>query len=244
MREDTLILCYHAVSENWPADLSVSPSDFEAQIRRKLENGYRGATLRQSRMPDRPAKTLVVTFDDGYLSTLTKAAPILERLGVPGTLFIPTDYMGRPGPMTWPGIEMWRAGPHRSELEPLSWEQIRALAMRNWEIGSHTCSHPRLTRLGDEDLERELTVSRTTIERELGTPCDAIAYPYGDVDDRVAGAAGAAGYDLGVGLPARWKDGGDRMRLPRIGVYNGQSHAKLGLKMSPLVRHLRSLTGR
>jgi peptidoglycan/xylan/chitin deacetylase (PgdA/CDA1 family) len=111
MREDTLILCYHAISKDWPADLSVSPSAFEEQIRRKLRNGYRGTTLTQSRLPDRPAKTLVVTFDDGYLSTLAIAAPILKRLGVPGTLFVPSDYMGRAGPMTWPGIEMWATGP-------------------------------------------------------------------------------------------------------------------------------------
>jgi peptidoglycan/xylan/chitin deacetylase (PgdA/CDA1 family) len=242
--EDLLILCYHAVSEDFPADLSIPPSAFENQIRRKLRSGYRGVTLTQSRAPDRPAKTLVVTFDDGYLSTLTMAAPILDRLGVPGTLFVPTDYIGQDGPLTWSGIEQWSNGRHRSELQPLDWGQVRQLAEGGWEIGSHTCSHPWLTTLADESLDRELLVSRTAIEAELNRPCKTIAYPYGDVNDRVVRAARAAGYELGVGLPGRWRDEGDRMQLPRVGVYRGQGSAKLRLKTSPLGRRLRLLTGR
>jgi peptidoglycan/xylan/chitin deacetylase (PgdA/CDA1 family) len=243
-RDDTLILCYHAVSEDWPADLAVTPSAFEAQIRSKLEAGYQGATVTQSQGPERPPRALVVTFDDGFISTLTMAAPILKRLRVPATLFVPTDYMGQPGPMAWPGIDQWLAGPHRDELQPLSWAQVRSLAGDGWEIGSHTCSHPRLTSLDETDLERELRQSRLTVERELGAQCDVIAYPYGDVDDRVAGVARAAGYRLGVGLPARWGEGVDPMQLPRVGIYNGQDGAKLALKTSPLVRRLRSRTGR
>jgi peptidoglycan/xylan/chitin deacetylase (PgdA/CDA1 family) len=243
-RQDTLILCYHAVSDTWPADLSVTPAAFEGQIRARLERGYRGVTLTQSQMPSRPAKALVVSFDDAYLSTLTEAAPILARLGVPGTLFVPTDYMGQPEPMTWPGIEQWAAGPHRKELAPLSWAQVRSLAEDGWEIGSHTCSHPHLTTLADADLERELGESRSKLESELGAGCDAIAYPYGDVDARVAGAARATGYRLGVGLPARWTGDEDAMQLPRVGVYNGQGGPKLALKLSPLARRLRLLLGR
>ncbi len=243
MPGDTLILCYHAVSETWPADLSVSRSDLESQVRGKLRQGYRGVTLTDSQSADRPAKALVVTFDDGYLSTLTEAAAVLQPLGVPATLFVPTDYIGREAPMSWPGIEMWAAGPHREELRPLSWEQVRSLAAMGWEIGSHTCGHPHLTTLDDERLERELAGSRATIERELASPCETIAYPYGDVDDRVAAAARAAGYRLGVSLPARWTDERDPLRLPRVGVYHGQGGAKLGLKTSATVRRLRLRAG-
>lgn len=242
MVPNTLILCYHAISERLPADLSIPPEDFERQIERLLRMGYRGQTLMQSRALDRPAKALVVTFDDGYHSTLTMAAPILERLRVPGTLFVPTDYIGQDAPMSWPGIEQWRDGTYCDELRPLGWEQVRQLAERGWEIGSHTCSHPRLTSLAEESLNRELRDSRAKVEVELSRPCLTIAYPYGDVDQRVACAAGAAGYELGVGLPARWRDGADPLQLPRVGVYRGQGRAKFRLKASPFVRRLRQLT--
>jgi peptidoglycan/xylan/chitin deacetylase (PgdA/CDA1 family) len=243
-RDDTLVLCYHAVSERWPADLSVTPTAFEAQIRAKLDAGYRGATVTRSQDPEPPSKALVVTFDDGFLSTLTAAAPILKRLGVPATLFVPTDYMGRPGPMAWPGTDRWLTGPHREELQPLSWAQVLALAEDGWEIGSHTCSHPRLTSLDEAELDRELRQSRLTVEGQLGRECGVIAYPYGDVDQRVAEQARKAGYRLGVGLPARWEEPADPMQIPRIGIYHGQGGAKLALKTSPLVRRLRALAGR
>jgi peptidoglycan/xylan/chitin deacetylase (PgdA/CDA1 family) len=244
MGRDTLILCYHAVSESWPADLSLPPGDFERQIRRKLAAGYEGVTLKQSRAPGRPDRCLVVTFDDGYLSTLTVAAPILDRLGVPATLFVPSDHIGRDEPMTWPGIDRWLHGPHREELMPLDWEGVRTLAGSGWEIGSHTCSHPHLTGLPEDELARELRDSRARIGAELGREPDSIAYPYGDVDARVAAAARTAGYALGAALPARWTPDDNPMRLPRVGVYNGQGDLKLAIKTSPLVRRARRLTGR
>ncbi len=241
--QDILTLCYHAVSENWPADLSIPPRQLEEQLTRKLRAGYRPATLSESRKPGRSGKTLVVTFDDGYLSNLTLAAPLLARLGVPGTLFVPSDYVGG-GPMEWPGIEQWRHGPYERELTPLGWDQVAELADMGWEIGSHTCSHPRLTKLGDRELGRELRDSRAAIEAHLGAPCRTIAYPYGDIDERVAAAARAAGYELGVALPIRWTDESDPLRLPRVGVYNNKGALSYGLKTSPLVRCLRLRTGR
>jgi peptidoglycan/xylan/chitin deacetylase (PgdA/CDA1 family) len=241
---DTLILCYHAVSESWPADLSLPPAEFERQIGRKLAAGYEGVTLTQSQAPDRPSRCLVVTFDDGYLSTLTVAAPILERLGVPATLFVPSDYIGRDEPMAWPGVDRWLQGPHRDELVPLSWEDVRTLAGSGWEIGSHTCSHPHLTTLEDDALSRELRDSRARIGVELGPDPGSIAYPYGDVDARVVAAARAAGYTLGAALPARLGPDADPMRLPRVGVYNGQGDLKLGIKTSRLVRRARRLARR
>lgn len=243
MFEDTLILCYHAISEKLPADLSVHPSAFEDQIRRKLRSGYRGATLSESQMLERTGKTLVVTFDDGYLSTLAVAAPVLDRLGVPATLFVPTDYIGQDGPLSWPGIEQWSSGVHREELKPLDWEGVRQLAAEGWEIGSHTCRHPRLTKLPLRALEHELQASRTAIELRVNRPCRSVAYPYGDVDETVANAARTAGYEFGVGLPAKWTDESDPMQLPRVGVYRGQGRTILRVKTSPLVRRLRLLTG-
>ncbi len=243
---DTLILCYHAVSETWPASFSTTPSAFEEQIAGLLGRGYRGVTLSESRQEPRKAeKLLVVTFDDGYISTLTKAAPILDRLGVPGTLFVPSDYIGRPEPMCWKGIDHWSDGPHRDELEPLTWDQVRELAAAGWEIGAHSVSHPHLTQIGDEELSRELTASKEKIEAELGRPCTTVAYPYGDVDDRVVAATRAADYELGVDLPAHWRrEGEDPLLIPRVGVYNGQPSAKLALKFSPRVRRLRVAIGR
>lgn len=187
---DTLVLCYHAVSERWPADLSVTPAALRRQLAGLVRRGYRGVTFYEAVTEPAAGRRVAVTFDDGYLSVLELGAPILEELELPGTVFVPTDFMDRPEPMAWPGIDQWLEGPHRDELRPISWTDARDLTSRGWEIGSHTCSHPHLTTLDDATLERELLESRQACEEHLSVPCRSIAYPYGDVDRRVVEAAG------------------------------------------------------
>jgi peptidoglycan/xylan/chitin deacetylase (PgdA/CDA1 family) len=242
MGDDKLILCYHAVSDDWPADLSITPQVLEEQVTGLLRSGYVGTTLSGSRT-SAERRVLVVSFDDGYASMLSRAAPVLARLGVPGTLFLPTDFIGTPH-LHWPGIDQWLDGPHGDELAPLDWDGARALIDAGWEIGSHTRSHPHLTSVDDASLARELGESKATIEAQLGRPCPSIAYPYGDVDERVSRAAAAHGYTIGVGLPSRWSDDSDPLCLPRVGVYNGATALKFRVKTSPAVRRMRVLTGR
>jgi peptidoglycan/xylan/chitin deacetylase (PgdA/CDA1 family) len=141
--------------------------------------------------------------------------------------------------MAWDGIDQWIGGPHEHELRCLGWNELGELAEAGWEVGSHTRSHPRLTRLDDSTLADELEGSRTACEQALGRPCRSIAYPYGDVDARVTGAAGIAGYTVGAALPEGRFSEGDRLDWPRVGVYNGDDLHRFRLKLSPLVRRLR-----
>src|SRR5688572_25810737 len=106
---DVLVLCYHAVSETWPAALSVTPEAFGRQVGRLLARGYQGCTFTEA-VSDPPArKALAVTFDDAFLSVKDHALPILRDLGVPGTVFVPTRFPEeRSGEaMSWPGIDRW-----------------------------------------------------------------------------------------------------------------------------------------
>ena len=65
----------------------------------------------------------------------------------------------------------------------MTWDELRALAERGVEIGSHTLTHPHLPLLSDEELLRELGDSREQFEAELNRPCRYLAYPYGENDD-------------------------------------------------------------
>ena len=100
---DVLVLCYHGVSERWPSYLAVTPNQMARQLGFLVDRGFRGATFEQAVTSPPARRTLAVTFDDGYRSVMTHALPILERLGLPGTVFVPTDFVGRDGPMSWPG---------------------------------------------------------------------------------------------------------------------------------------------
>lgn len=233
-----LVLCYHAISPSWPAELSVTPESLANQLEYLSRRGFRGITFTDGVRGRSTGKTVAITFDDGYASTLELARPLLGRFGWPATVFVPTDYMGG-GPMSWPGIDQWTGGEHERELLPMSWGQIRELADAGWEIGSHTKSHPHLTEIGDEQLAEELVESRLTCERMLDRPCRSLAYPYGDHDERVIAATAEAGYAAAATLPAH-TPAPMPLAWPRVGVYYPDSMRIFRVKVSPTIRRLRS----
>jgi peptidoglycan/xylan/chitin deacetylase (PgdA/CDA1 family) len=238
---DVLVLCYHAVSERWPADLSVTPEALEEQLGLLVRRGYRGATFEDA-VKDPPARrTLVVTFDDAYGSVGTLAAPILRRLGLPGSLYVVSDYPDSPErPMSWDGIEQWLGTEHEHELRPMGWDAIGALAEEGWEVGAHTASHPWLTRVADDaELARELEQPRALLQERLGRPCRTLAYPYGDHDDRVVEATRRAGYEAAGTLPAGFSGAGP-LTWPRVGIYHLDDLRRFRLKASRAMRVLRA----
>jgi peptidoglycan/xylan/chitin deacetylase (PgdA/CDA1 family) len=236
---DLLVLCYHACSDRWPSSLAVAQGALERQLWSLIMRGYRGATFTGALAAPPSRRTLVVTFDDAYRSVLEFAAPVLRSLGLPGTVFVPTDFPGRAGPMTWAGIEEWLGGPFEDELTPLAWDELGALASVGWEIGSHTRSHPRLTQLGDAELAEELAGSKAALEEALGLPCTSIAYPYGDIDQRVVNATAAAGYLAGGALPTLL-DGDHPLSWPRVGVYRRDNWWRFTAKTSQAMRRARA----
>jgi peptidoglycan/xylan/chitin deacetylase (PgdA/CDA1 family) len=239
---ESLVLCYHAVSPTWAAPLSVTPDALERQLSWFLRHGWRGSTFSDAVLQPPTARALAVTFDDAFASVFALAYPIVQSLGLIGTVFAPTSFMSARQRLSWPGIENWAATPDASELESMSWTEIDALSDDGWEIGSHTRSHPFLTRLDDAALREELTLSREDVTRQVGRPCRSIAYPSGDVDQRVADLAGDAGYLAGAALSRRLTPLGP-LRWPRIGIYHDDHWQRFRIKASRPVRRLRG-TGR
>lgn len=232
-----LVLEYHAISDSWDADLAVTPAQLRAQLGLLVRRGYRGSTFTDAVTAGGSSRDVVVTFDDAYLSVLELAHPILESLGLPGTVFVVTDFAGDGRPLEWERSKVWRGPAYEGELRGMTWSQLGDLAEAGWEIGSHTRTHPRLTRLSDEELDRELRGSREAIEQALGRPCTSLAYPFGDVDARVAAAAAEAGYVAAAIEDVRRRE---PLMWPRVGIYRADSSARFRLKVSPALRWLRA----
>ena len=200
----------------------------------------------------RPAgKTLVVSFDDAYRSVLREGLPVLARLGVPGTVFVPTAFASSAAPMAWPGMEEWVGTPFEQELAPMSWDELRRLQDEGWEIGSHTRTHPDLAALDDDAVAAELRGSREDCERELQRPCLALAYPFSSYEPRVKEIARAAGYRAAVTLdnelaiprramPILPGTVPDPYETLRAGIYRGDGWARFLAKTSPRVRRVRA----
>lgn len=237
-RSDTIVLGYHAVSAAWPSSLAVKPDRLARQVQWLLDHDYRGTTFLDAAtaVDDR---TFAVTFDDGYRSVLLEGFPVLERLGVPATLFPNIRYVDSEEGSIGPGLRHWLDSQHRHELDPVSWDDLRFLAGKHWEIGSHTVTHPWLTRSSDEELEHELVESKRRLEQELGRPCETLAYPSGDHDERVMAAAARAGYTLAAALPRRLPAVVDPLSWPRISISRDDTMLRFRLKVSRGVRRLR-----
>jgi peptidoglycan/xylan/chitin deacetylase (PgdA/CDA1 family) len=217
----------------------VRPQALEQQVTRLLQEGYEAVTFTEA-VCGRRRRMLSITFDDAFASVLELGKPILDRLGVPATIYAVTDFAAEGRPLEWDGIDQWKGGPFDHELRSLDWAQLRGLADAGWEVGSHTCDHPKLTGCPDAELDRQLTESRAACEAGMRRRCTSIAYPYGDTDARVAQAAGRAGYEAAGALPDRWHRA-HPLSWPRVGVYHGDDERRFALKTSRAVRGLRTL---
>jgi peptidoglycan/xylan/chitin deacetylase (PgdA/CDA1 family) len=230
----SLVLCYHAVSDGWDVALAVTPEQLAEQLELLVERGYRGVTFHEAVASELSAREVAITFDDGFASVLDRAFPILSSLGLVGTVFAVTDYADSGRPFDW--FESTTVD--EDEVRGLTWAELGQLADAGWEIGSHTRTHPRLAQLDDDALDEELRGSRKACERALGRPCRSLAYPFGDVDDRVVAATRAAGYEAAAALPVG-AHGASALLWPRTGVYRKDSLRRFRLKISPTVGRLR-----
>ncbi len=101
----------------------------------------------------------------------------------------------------------------------ISWEQVAEMARAGVAFGSHTDSHPILTRVPASDAARELSGSKEVIEARLSRPCTCLAYPNGNVNSVVRELASHAGYKLAFTTrPGAWTEESDPLRIPRINI--------------------------
>ncbi len=193
-------------------DLWVTPADFKEQVAALRDAGYVGVTLGevwdawhgQGRLPARP---VVLSFDDGDLSHVMNAAPVLEQAGWPGVLNLTVDHLGPKGLPNWGARRLLRDG---------------------WAIDSHTVSHADLTTLAPDALRRELAGSRAQIREKLGVTPRFFCYPAGRNNETVRAAVRAAGYDAATTVePGLASKQDDPMLLPRVRVQPGTSGSQL-----------------
>ncbi len=120
-------------------------------------------------------KDVVFTFDDGGLSFLTKAAPILEKYGFKGMFFISTKYIGTPGFLTK--------------------DQVNELAERGHVVGSHSHTHPEIfTKLSKEEIHEEWRKSFEILKDILGEKDLPMSIPNGYASKTIMAEAIKCGF--------------------------------------------------
>jgi peptidoglycan/xylan/chitin deacetylase (PgdA/CDA1 family) len=152
------------------------------------EAGFSTVSLDEPRPASgNPARRFVLTFDDGYRNVLEHAAPVLARHRFRAIQFIVAGAVG--------GTNQWdvREG---GEVEErlMDWSELREWLAQGHEIGSHSVTHPRLTRLTRDQQREELRASKHRLEDELGVEVRHFCYPYGDFDPALADLVRECGY--------------------------------------------------
>lgn len=190
------VLMYHRVGEAANAQgkrFAITGDLFAAHMQALYTSGYRAISIDVfvdwlEGVAQLPSGSFLLTFDDGYRGVYEYALPVLQDLGWPFAVFLVSDFVGRQDQWT-------KMGDSNADAYPLlNPEEIHDMQARGCDFHSHTCSHSRLPSLGDEQLLDELTRSRASLDALLGREARYLAYPYGQVDERVMRAAQDAGY--------------------------------------------------
>jgi peptidoglycan/xylan/chitin deacetylase (PgdA/CDA1 family) len=177
------ILMYHVISSppaNAPyPELYVPRKSFAAEVAWLAHHGYHAVTLQQVFDSWRgartmPARPIVLSFDDGYLSQVKNALPLLHARHWSGVLNLEVRNLKVVWGIRPPGI--------------------RRLIRAGWEIDAHTLTHPDLTTVSAAQLRDEVAGSREAIRKRFHVPVNFFCYPAGRYNDTVIAAVQAAGY--------------------------------------------------
>jgi peptidoglycan/xylan/chitin deacetylase (PgdA/CDA1 family) len=278
------ILYYHRVNDDGDPFF---PAISTVLFRREMEflaRNYRVVSLDHvmNHLDGEVSETVMaITFDDGYQDNFTQAFPILQRLGIPATIFLTTGSIDSREPLWFEQLSLALKKTEREELslemnpamhfsirtleerldcnnrvhetlrylpdverrrwleiihrslgvkhdrerhdKMLTWEQIRLMRSHRIEFGGHTVSHPFLSRVPDDEAEREISGCKTRIENKLQCPVAYFAYPNGhepDVSRANRDTIYRAGYRAAVTTTWGMNDSQtDRMELKRGGPW-------------------------
>ena len=156
------VFMYHGVTDyTWgSAELFVSPSVLEEQLRYLVENGYDPIWFEDLREVEKYDKPVILTFDDGYQDNYTDLFPLLQKYNVKATIFVITGWLGG-----------------EKYLTP---EQVTEMSQSGLvSIQSHTWSHKDMDTLPAEAQREQMSQSKLDILRLTGKEPAVLCYPRG-----------------------------------------------------------------
>lgn len=196
-----MALCYHRFEDRPHDALAISPADFEKQMQGLKDAGFTVIGMQdflawRRGEKDIPAKSALITIDDGYISGYEIAWPILKKFNYPFTMFIYIDYIASGG-------------------KSMTWDQLAEMRDAGVDIQSHSYSHSNLKHPGslvdkrtqvrvaqdiqalgmDGWLRKEIVGSKQFLEKRLGIRANVFAYPFGKYNPKALELVKEAGYE-------------------------------------------------
>ncbi len=172
-----VVLQYHHVSDDTPSATSISPTNFADHMAHLKASGFRVIglpellALVQARQP-LPDRTVLITFDDAYVSVLEVAHPILKANGWPYVIFASTEAVDH------------------GQRHVMSWDQLRQLAREGAAVANHGHQHTHLVRRPTDvdpaqwaaQVKSDLLSAQARLKEELKQTWPVLAFPYGEYD--------------------------------------------------------------
>jgi len=222
---------YHEISRNFHLGINnVSPRAFRAHLD-FLKNSQLSVLPLRGFSEGNPEGSVVLTFDDGYISFYDQVFPTLKEYEFPATIFIITDFIGK--------RNSWDVTFGINRRQHLTWDQIKEMAAAGFSIGSHTRTHPHLLKINAEAARSEIITSKKIIEDQIGREVTALALPYASGSTGTFILAREAGYrEICGGVPGYY--GPVAGILPRLPVYRCDGvkalHRKLEWRVPEIAR--------
>lgn len=208
------VIMYHHVASKHES-LTVTATNFESQIKGLAKQGYKA--LDSTDIADfyagkpLPKKSVLITFDDGYLDNWVYAHPVLKKYNMKAILFVVTGLIGNGAPRPFNGQGKALpvcAGHHEAKqimFSPqaddvmLRWSEIHSmLADNTFEIHSHTHTHKRWDLLDantkNERIYNDLEQSLATLKQQTGTGTSHLCWPQGYFDADYTDIANKLGF--------------------------------------------------
>lgn len=167
------VLMYHKVADNGSDGLTVTADMLELELAFLSEKGYQAISfldLKESMETGKklPKKPVIITFDDAYVNFRTHALPVLQRLKLKATLFVPVAFLGK--------TNLWDLGSEKI----LSAEELKQIQDDGTiEIGIHSFLHRSYAEMAPEDMKEDLENCFNTLAFHHIRSSRVLAYPYG-----------------------------------------------------------------
>lgn len=221
------ILMYHKVDSNPHSGglgLRVPCKKFDWQIKFLYSHGYHSVTIddvvKHFKYGNKlPSKPIVISFDDGYENNYKYALPILKKYNFKATIFLVYNTLNKTNIFDKPF--------HQPTNKMLTYSEVYKLIKNGIEIGSHTLNHPILTKVSINTARKEITDSKTNIEKRFGINIKVFCYPHGKYNSNIKVLVKQAGYECAITTDQGVNNkNSDLYALKRIRIMGKYNNAK------------------
>jgi len=185
------VLCYHRVlprsSTAPPPAYAVTPEQFRDQMSLLAREGFTSLTLKEFSEAARsaralPPRSVLITFDDGFIDNYLLAWPIAREFGIKLNLFLCTSLIASEQVEAFNRPSVTERA-NRKEFphlwQPLTWAQVREMSAAEVGVGFHSHAHRNLGKLSSEEITADAAKGMAFFTEELGVQPESFAFPYG-----------------------------------------------------------------